>query len=343
MRSLIILITLFLFFWITSCEDIVNSDKNIRITEVEYKSIKEDQENNVIMPLKAGNIWYYDVTEYNDDEKISEYIDSVYIIKEVTLNGEIWYETYYPMLSEENIYLSNTNEGLWVKCENCENVSFLLARYPNFDDVFASGYPDIRNLHSDDESVFDILDDLLISKRTNRETISVPKGEYDCIKYTGKFESENQQIAEYPVLEEYYSENDGLVKMTEYELLSDKYYKTFELRDEPIVNDDCLVIIQKDIGDIQAGNPNNQQFSLVNNTTRKLSITDIEIQYTGLNDIARIDPDFESSLPVLLLKDQSVNMNVLITPQTTGRFNITIKVISDIGCFYEIVIEGRSV
>ncbi len=340
MRLLIIFLSVVL---LVSCEDIVNSDKNIKITEIKYKSIKEDQENDVIMPLKTGNKWFYDVIEYDDVGMPAEYIDSIYVIQEVEIDGEKWFETYFPMLSSENIYLSNTNEGLWVKCDKCQNGSFLLARYPDYIDVFASGYPDIRNLHSDNENIYDILDDLLISKRTDREQITVPKGEYDCIKYISRFESDNQDIAEFPIIEEYYSENNGLVKMIEYELLSDTYYKTYELRDEPVTNNDCIELFEKNMGDIQASSPSNQQFSLVNNTTRRISIFDIDIEYTGLSDIARIDPDFEKSLPVVLMKNQSVNMNVLITPQTTGRFIITIKVISDIGCFYEIVIEGRSV
>lgn len=341
MRALIILLTIVLLI---SCEDIVNSDKNIKITEIKYKSIKEDQENGVIMPLKIGNKWYYDVTEFSADAiKQAEYIDSIHVINEVEISGERWFETYFPMLSSENIYLSNTNEGLWVKCDDCENGSFLLARYPDYNNVFASGYPDIRNLHSDNRSVYDMLDDLLVNKRTERETITVPKGEYDCIKYTSKFESDNRDITEFPIIEEYYNENNGLVKMIEYELLTDTYNKTFELRDEPVTNNDCIEYIQKDIGDIVAGSPNKQQFTLTNSSQRQISIIDIEIEYTGLSDIARIDPDFENLLPVALMKVESVNMNVLITPQTTGRFIITIKVISDIGCFYEIVIEGRSV
>lgn len=341
MRSQFILISAFMMFLMISCEDIVNSDKNIKITEVEYKSIKEDQENNVIFPLKTGNTWYYDVYIYNEEDIATEYIDSIFVAKEVTIDREKWHETYFPMLSSENIYLSNTNEGLWVKCDQCENQSFLLARYPEYADDFASGYTDLRNLLIGNESDYLLLEDLLIRKSTELETVSVPKGEFDCIKYSSRFETENQDINEHIISEEFYTENLGLVRMVEYELLSDEKYKIYELRDEPVSNNDCLETKRLNLRDI----PNNVQrierFILNNNTSSRLIVQDIIIEYTGLQDIATISPT--SSLPVAIDKGSSLELETMIYPNQTGRFIIEIKVMSDIGCFYEIIIEGRSV
>jgi hypothetical protein len=341
MRLLLIFLSILL---LVSCEDIVNSDKNIRITEIKYKSIKEDQENGVILPLKVGNKWHYDVTEFSVDAiKQAEYIDSIHVINETVISGERWFEVYFPVLSEGNIYMTNTDVGLWVKCDDCENQSFLLAKYPDHQDIFASGFTDIRNLPINDPNNYDELTDLLISKKTITENLSVPKGDFDCIKYTSRFESDEIAISQFPIMEEYYSEDVGLIKAIHHQLLSDNICKVFELRDEPINDDNCLEQINIPVGDIQNGLDHNESIDIENNTAIRLSVTDIQIEYIGLQNIATLSEPFATSLPITIVRGEKATMDITLSPQQTGRFTIIIKVISTIGCLYEITLEGRSV
>jgi len=128
-KKLILLIILSAFIF-NSCNDIVDSDKNIKKTKIQYKYLLNDQEKSVIMPLKVGNVWYYDVAEYNSNgDEIKTYKDSIYIYGTKMIGNEKWYVTRFPMISDEEIYLANTDVGLYVRCD-CEDTSFLYAKYP---------------------------------------------------------------------------------------------------------------------------------------------------------------------------------------------------------------------
>lgn len=70
----------------TSCEDIVNSDKNIKKTSLDYTKVLDNQETGVIMPLKVGYKWLYSVDVVNEQNvAISNRIDSIVVLREVML------------------------------------------------------------------------------------------------------------------------------------------------------------------------------------------------------------------------------------------------------------------
>lgn len=336
----------FIFILITfiSCDDIVNSDKNIKITEIKYKSINENQENGVVLPLKVGNKWYYGVDEYSGDGvKLAEYIDSILVKNEYEISGERWFEVYFPMLSNDNILMTNTDVGLWVKCDNCENQSFLMAKYPDYQEVSASGFTDIHRIPISNSDDYNLLSILLISKKTNTENVSVPKGNYDCIKYTSQFESDDNNISQFPITEEYFSVDIGLIKFVQNQLLTYNTVKVYDLIEKPSNTNDCIETLTVNVGNISNGTNHEEFIDLKNTTANRLSVLEIQIDYIGLQDIANISEPFVNSLPITIVSGQKANMIVNISPNQTGRFIITIKVISNIGCFYEITLEGRSV
>ena len=118
---------------ILSCGDIINSDKNINVNTTNIFNVKSDQEKNVIMPLKIGNKWFYNVTEYYFSGAIfKNYVDSVSVISDTLINSNRWFKVHYPMLRKDgDVFMTNTDLGLWYQCLECNNQSYLLAQFPN--------------------------------------------------------------------------------------------------------------------------------------------------------------------------------------------------------------------
>lgn len=129
---------------VTNCKDVVDADENIHKIPLKYSRILGDQTHSVIMPLKTGNTWIYQVTV---QAPLSIHYDTVVVYDPVTINGEKWFKVKYPMISEtEIIKMTNTDLGLWVKCDSC---AYNYAPYPVissevlcFVDTFPSRYKD---------------------------------------------------------------------------------------------------------------------------------------------------------------------------------------------------------
>lgn len=338
----IILLSAFILLFV-SCGDIVDSDENILITELKYKSIKEDQESSVLMPLKSGNEWYYDITEYYTDGTIrAKYVDSAEVIRETVIDNERWFEVRCPVLSDENLFLSNTDVGLWCRCGGCENESFLLARYPVVEGAFASGYPDIDQLLIENNEYPESLKKLTVSKTIVKENISVPLGDFECFRFTGRFESDSELIKQYPIMDEYYSVDVGLVKVIQYGLLSGEIVKVYELRKEPdhATGNDCLESLHKDIDDIANNTVHTEPVDIENTTPNRVNIEEIIIDYENSAGLIEISI---KSMPFTLVMGESETMDIKVSPKQTGQFDAVIKVMSNIGCLYEITVTGKSI
>ncbi len=329
-----------------SCSDIVDSDNNIKITEITYKEILADQENDVLLPLKTGNKWYYDVTEYDNDGSVNEeYIDSVEVISEVILGDENWFEVSCPFLAKENIFLANTDAGLWAKCDNCGDKSFLLAKYPSKAEKFASGYPNIIELPASDPAYYDRVDGLTLSKETSNDNIIVPKGYYDCLEFTSRFESGDNSINSYPVMHEYYSPNTGPVKIIQNHLLTNNPARIYELRSKPDdqTGNNCIETVTINTGDIQKNSTHTENVEIKNNTAFRIAVMDAYIESETFTGMTGISSAFTGALPFGLPSGASRNMDIVFRPTQTGNFTVVIKVMSDTGCFYEITINGKSI
>ena len=108
-----------------ACKDVVDADENVQKTLLTYNKILDDQTHSVIMPLKTGNTWIYQVTR---QAPLSIYYDTIVVYEPVTINGEKWFKVKYPMISEtEIIKMTNTDVGLWFKCDSC---GYNYAPYP---------------------------------------------------------------------------------------------------------------------------------------------------------------------------------------------------------------------
>lgn len=329
-----------------SCSDIVDSDDNIKITEITYKEILQDQENGVLIPLKTGNKWYYDVTEYDTDGSVTaEYIDSIEVITEVPLKGENWFEVSCPYLANENIFLANTDAGLWAKCDNCDDISFLLAKYPAGSEKFASGYPNIYEMPASDAEYYDMVDGLILSKETSTENIDVPKGNYDCLVFTSRFESNDNSISRYPVMYEYYKLNIGPVKIIQNHLLTNNTAKIYELRSKPDdqAGNNCIETLTINTGDIQNNSTHTENIEIKNNTADRIPVIDAFIESETFPGMTGLSSGFTGALPFGLPSGASRNMDIVFRPTQSGNFTTVIKVMSDTGCFYEITINGNSI
>jgi hypothetical protein len=118
---------------LTSCEDIVNSDDNIKKTGYLYNKVLNSQETNVLMPLKVGNLWHYNVTKYDSaGTVIDEYIDSIEVLEKINFRGDTWFRVrMIDMGSMRNTLLTNTDKGLYTS-EECTSLDcrFIVAQYP---------------------------------------------------------------------------------------------------------------------------------------------------------------------------------------------------------------------
>lgn len=332
----VIFITIFLF----SCNDIVDSDKNIKITEITYNYVKSDQENDVVMPLKLGNKWYYDVYVYDLDSS-TYHIDSIEVIKEVNLNNEKWFEVRMPMFSNKNVFLTNTDVGLWLKCDDCNYKSFHLAKYPAISEIFVSGYIDARTIPNINENYSDSLVKLTIIKSIGNSTINVPYGNFDCLKYESRFKTDDGETSHVPFMIEHYALETGLIKMEEF-YSQTRIARVFELRNNPSINyDDCLESSDIYTDDIPKNSTHIEKVKLINNTLKDIKVTNVVIVSESNTGVFTIPNSVV--FPFEIKAGDFTYLNININPNQLSRFYGLLKVISTSGCFYEINLQGMTI
>jgi len=234
-KKLILLIILSAFIF-NSCNDIVDSDKNIKKTKIQYKYLLNDQEKSVIMPLKVGNVWYYDVAEYNSNgDEIKTYKDSIYIYGTKMIGNEKWYVTRFPMISDEEIYLANTDVGLYVRCD-CEDTSFLYAKYPKETEQYIAQKSISIVLDSTDNYV---IKDIFIIKKGEKESINTLLGAMECIKYSSKLTTVEEELYAKPYTNEWFKPDFGLAKSIFYHPNSESPLIVYSIIESIESNDDC--------------------------------------------------------------------------------------------------------
>lgn len=329
---------LILFSLIISCNDIVDSDDNILVTKLNYKNVKVDQTNDVLMPLSANKTWYYIVEEYDENSSIiNSYIDSIVVKSAYVIDNEQWFDIYMPYISTNTLLLTNTDIGLWIKCNGCENESFLLAKYPDYSEEFASDYLQIEGIENAVGAEYQNLDEVIIKKVGSEQMITVPLGKFDCIKYNGTFLSDELNNRNY--MTEFYKPDLGLVKADIYDITTQKISKSYSLLDTADIQFDnqCSyhteVILDKNILD-QGFSKN---VNLVNTESGMITITEVIIETESIPGTMNLNAPMSSSLPVVLAPNESINLEVQFQPVSQSRFTGVMKVMANNGCWYEIL------
>lgn len=224
MKKLNLLIALFVISIIlSSCGDITNSDPNVNTKVIQYNKVLANQVQSVIMPLKVGNRWIY--------RKENLKLDTTEVMSMIKINGEDWFNVKHIRMG--NLYLTNTDVGLWYKCE-CEGESFLQAKYPVYGNSYTTNFyynPFIYYNDSTDkyESGIDTLYREIIME--NNKVITVPKGTFNTILYKTYIKSINK-LPFNAYIYFYYVPDLGLIKIEEY--LNGSLQFTYELVDYTI-------------------------------------------------------------------------------------------------------------
>ncbi len=217
--------TLFLFLLlvsmtaIISCnDDIINSDDNINKTNktiIEYDYVLANQDSSVIMPLRAGNKWIYNITDYDGKGGIkSQRLDSIMVLKDSIINNEKWFYVWNPIVGNGNVMMTNTDAGLWLKCPYCGNKpSYLEAQYPLSANPYYIG--ELNFVFADKGwKLLDTAQNWI--RYESAVDFKVPAGTFNSIKYTNWVELKVLKRTIDPFRISYYAPNIGLVRLEVY-------------------------------------------------------------------------------------------------------------------------------
>ncbi len=328
---------------ISSCDDVVDADKNIKITKLEYNSLKPNQEQDVILPLKEGNKWYYKVVSNNKDEMGTfVYVDSLYVVSGPTplpeKPSEKWFIISYPFMNfaEREIYMANTDVGLWAKCNICESKSSLEAQYPITNNKYLAS-----QFYYSSDYISDTLYQWTTSEQINAYETEI--GKKNVIKYTTWYEGKKNQIKyPTPLRSIYFAPDFGIVKAETYnqnelESFLETTYTIIPSADftDPNLIQKELVI---DFGDVAAGTNKSKNIQLFeNNTDKNIIIYDYRFfsQYG-----AKLDVDLNN---IVLNKGSLLSRSLTITaPSHKGKFSGTFTIPTSNGEYY-FVIKGVSI
>lgn len=229
MNTKIILSLVLLMLFLTSCEDIVNSEKNIKKTGYLYNKVLNNQETNVLMPLKVGNLWHYNVTKYDSaGTVIIEYIDSIEVKEKINFRGETWFRVrMIGMGSTSSTILTNTDKGLYTSEENNTlDCRFIVAQYPeNRSPIIANQENNMMVMYFDGQKdVIDTVTNQLIIELNTNYTASYNSVNYPAREYSTYWRA--LELAESKTLHrvEVYIPNIGLFEHKRYRFAGVKRY-----------------------------------------------------------------------------------------------------------------------
>lgn len=220
MKKYILAINLLaLLILISSCQDIVDADNSILKTKkIVYKTVKQDQEKDVIMPLKVGNLWVYRVTDYNTDQTVSKiFYDSLLVQKDTIINGEKWFVVVNPSNKlTDPMYLTNTDKGLYFRRSEWGNESLLRAQYPLVNSTYYVGYQAFTHLFNDpDTHINDTMD--CWANPSIITNYGTDYGTFNAYSYQTWWNLRKQKITFDPWFIENYIPNLGLVEVRNFE------------------------------------------------------------------------------------------------------------------------------
>jgi hypothetical protein len=328
--------------FVVSCGDIVDSDENIKKTAVTYAKVLENQETGVILPLKVGNKWLYTVDEINENDLVfRKRADSIVVISEMTLDDGIWFEVYFPLISKkENVLMTNTEKGLWVRCEQCEDTSFLWAEYPYHNEFLYTGEKHYVLKDAGGNAIDENY--ITIGKTSQSAKITLSSGkEFETIKY--EVFSINRNSAEHYLGDEYFVRDFGLVKAYNkpiFDMTGEIYEFSSNPVDEPPADtNDCRYYGSKNAGYIVTGDSKTLTVTITNMQNIPVNIVSMQILFDNPEDIIEIVSN--NTLPLTLDPNSSIDISVKISPITKGMFRGFLVVRSDEGCWSNIQIYGE--
>ena len=150
------------------------------------------EQTNVILPLKTGNLWVYQVfaLDTTNDRHILLKVDTLEVLKDTVIGGETWWDT--RQLGHMRGWMINRNDGLWMHMKGDTN-AFLWAKYPGLVESEYGGV--IMGVPSTSKVMSNSID------------VEVQAGKFDCIAY-GQYIGERHILTRY-----YFAPNKGLIKM----------------------------------------------------------------------------------------------------------------------------------
>lgn len=221
MRSIIYLIfTITVISGLLSCNDIINSDKNINKYELHYNYVLGDQTKSIIMPLHEGNYWIFNVKELKYGKIVNEYYDSIIVLNKIIQNNDPWFEVKWTKNYSYSIFMTNTDIGLWMKCNICDNKSTLEAQYPSKSSPYlASKYDDMKTIIYNDS--LDKYEAITVEfyRWTNIEYFEnqvMPAGIFNGLKFLNSMEDNNSKLSFSLFYNSYYVPDIGPIKFEHY-------------------------------------------------------------------------------------------------------------------------------
>lgn len=334
MKKFIYLFTIILLaIGANSCKDIIDSDDNILKEKIDYNFVLNDQKNSVIMPLQPGYKWFYKVRENG-----KEYLDSIEVVAETEINGEKWFEVRFPMFNGENVYMTNTDMGLWLKCGVCENDSYLIAQYPLKDKKYFAGSFEtlIRYDDGNGNDVFEKDTMFKWGEYTEFGDKTVYGGTYNCIKYDKWFESKHDPSRKTAKYIEYYSVDLGPVYSEITTIDQQGIYKSYELLGTNFKNKDKLQnVYEIDFGIIPIGSSKELQVAnfFLNESQQSVNINSINLNL-NLTPVILISP---TMFPITIAPIESLTLRLKCTPTAIGSYSGIMTVNTSIGSYDVIV------
>lgn len=336
---------IFISLFLISCGDIIDSELNTRTTILEYKYVKSDQEHSVIMPLKAGNVWYYKVSEFADDGiKIKNiYYDSVLVLSKIEIKGEIWFQVYFPFITKEKpVLMTNTDVGLWVKCDDCESKSFLWAKYPDIGKNFISEKKEVSIIDGSGNSIGSNI--VTIAKSSGKENIQLSTGNsFPAIKYSGWFLKSDSISLENHFMDEYFEPDFGLLLVNLLTESNSAITKEFEYIDSIPGDDDNYKNYEKGkLPQIILGSESEMAYLILNSYDNTISFSDADISVQNDNPNVSINKiPLGGTRKLGHLEGMFLKFKVKSSSVGTFTFNIYIK--CNLGLWYKINIVGECV
>jgi hypothetical protein len=348
MKKSINLLAFLTLLLVVSCADIVDSDENIKKTAVTYAKVLENQETGVILPLKVGNVWLYSVDVLNENEiVINNRTDSIEVIRDLLLGDETWYEVYFPLISKEhNVLMTNTEKGLWVRCEQCEDKSFLWAEYPYQNKLF---YVMEKHFVISDSNGDTLAEDFgSIGKTAQSASIKLSNNqEYETIKYDVFAINKEKMIIELHLGDEHYVPDFGLVSsyIKPYSQMIGQYYELIEFKHEEQEDNSCVFDDYINLGEIRKDSLVTIKKDIINTTNNSFKLKGIAISSPEIISFGKFKPSMHEWLNASLKPGQTQSIEIKITPDKLGDFSTTVMIIySDQNkCFYNILIEGTCI
>jgi len=349
-KYFIYLIIFAAFLILNSCREIIDADPNVSITKISYTKVLDNQSTSVIMPLKPGNQWIYKVTKYDMNGSMqSQGYDTIRVLSEININGEKWFNVINPLDNAiDTTLLTNTDVGLWLKCNCNDSKSRLKAQYPvNYQQYFSGDFQALSLTNGNTFKTY--MDTMNIwAKAENISNFVTPTGNYNCIKYRNWLEKKTLNADPLPdkvdpYMIEYYVPDFGLLRRDQYYPISNtanSIQVIYELVSQNITGGGCLEqkLTEKDFGNITLGASEALQIPniLINNSPDTVKI--MSIIFESPNGTTTKISDY----PQYIQPGNSFYVTILVEPTSVGAFEVKVTIQTTCG-EYTFKVNGKGV